>query len=168
MINKTLRSLCLSLVLGSLALSSFSVASADGPVIIGPDHREGSDELWDCGSFKIIDNWVLDITTRLFIDEAGNRERVITTLQGIDTFTNSETGKAYSGSFHNTFAANFQGDGRGYVQTGVIYRLTLPGAGAVVLDVGAIVYRPAAGVAMVVGPKTILEGDFDGLCAVLT
>jgi hypothetical protein len=150
-----------------LALTSASVAFADGPVVNGPNHYEGSDELWDCGSFKIIDYYVLNVTGRIFYNESGTVDHVVDQLDGTDTFTNSVTGKAYTGNFHNTLTISSRAHGRGFVQAGVIYHLTVPGAGAVLLDVGAIVFRPDGGVFMFAGPHQVLEGDLDGLCAVL-
>ena len=102
--NKMSR-LLLSLLLGCLvAFAGFSSALADGPVIVGPIHLEGSLPLGvNCGAFEIIDNYTQDQTTKLFFDETGSLYKVMTELSGTDTFTNSVTGKAYSGSYHSTF-----------------------------------------------------------------
>jgi hypothetical protein len=171
MTSINLRSLCISLVLGSLlALVSFSVASADGPIIIGPTHIEGSFELGDCGSFKIIDNYEFDLTRLRFPDEAGHIVRVIAQVQGTDTFTNSVTGKAYSGSYHNTLIIDFREHaGTQIVEVGITYIVTVPGVGAALLDIGLVANLTfhADGV-ILAGPHQVLEdGDLAGLCAAL-
>src|SRR5260221_1944441 len=162
------RRLCISLVLGSLvALGSFSIASADGPIITGPTHFEGSGELWDCGSFKIIDNYVEDFTVKRFFDEAGHVERIIIQQRVTDTFTKSVTGKAYSGSVSNSRIFDFQGHGIGAVSAGLNYRLTVPGAGAILLEVGVFAYIRDSNMTILAGPHQVLEGDLAGLCAAL-
>src|SRR5438552_16336120 len=134
--HRNFRRICIGLVLGSLiVLGSFSVASADGPIITGPTHFEGSAELWDCSSFKIIDYYVQDLTAIRFYDEAGQFERLVSQAQGTDTFTNSKTGRVYTGSYHTTLIINFGLPGPGVIEAAEIYRLPVRGAGVVVLDV---------------------------------
>jgi hypothetical protein len=143
MIDINLRRLFVSLVLSSvLVLASFSVVFADGPVITGPTHFEGSDEVWDCGAFQILDNWTMHVTGLRFFDESDDLVRVIGQAQGTDTLINAETGKAYRGSFHNTFILNLDRlTGPAQITAGVSYLVTVPGAGAVVLDVGLFMFN---------------------------
>src|SRR5262245_45925893 len=166
MIDIKLRRLCISLALGSmLALASFSVVFADGPTITGPFHFEGSDELADCGSFQIIESYAEDATFTRFFDEAGHALRLIGQFKGTLTYTNSVTGKAYTGSFHFTLMLTREMLGVGAVNAGITARLTVRGAGAVVLNVGLFLYIRTTDVVLVKGPSP--EGDFSELCAAL-
>jgi hypothetical protein len=166
MIQRHVRRLCITLVLGSLvALGSFSVAFADGPTITGPFHFEDSFVLADCDSFQIIDSYAVDATITRFFDETGHPVRVIIQYQGTDTFTNSVTGKAYTGSFHDTLMLTREMLGIGAVNAGISLRLTLPGAGAVVLSVGVVLYIRTNDVELGKGPSP--EGDYSDLCAAL-
>jgi hypothetical protein len=169
MIRMNFRRLCNTIALGVfLALAHASVAIADAPVITGATHFAGSDELWDCSSFKIIDYWELDLTGIRFYDDAGNIQRVILQQLGTDTFTNSVTGKAYSGTFHGTRIIDFREQpGTGAVAAGITFHLTVPGAGAVLLDVGLSAFIKSNSLGILAGPHQALEGDFAAVCEAL-
>jgi hypothetical protein len=159
-----------SLVLVSLlALSPFAVASADGPDFSGPWHYEGTDVLADCGSFQVLDVYELTAYEKYYLDKEGNLVKGIIEAWGTDTFTNSVTGKAYSMSFHNSNLLDFSTSPRRDAVMGVIYRLVVPGAGAVFLDVGRIVFERRSGVVFEAGPHQFWGDDFDvdGLCAAM-
>jgi hypothetical protein len=51
--------------------------------------------------------------------------------------------------------------------SGVAFRLVVPGAGAVFLDVGRTVLDRQGNVYFEAGPHQFLDGDFAGLCAAL-
>ena len=83
-----------------------------------------------------------------------------------DTFTNSVTGKALPTRFHNAVHID-PNTGLG-ANTGVIFRLTVPGSGAVFLDVGRIVTNQAGDiVTFQAGPHQFFSGDLAGLCGAL-
>ena len=157
-----------SLVLVSLiALFPFSVASADGPVVEGPIHEEGTIVLADCGAFQVLDVYEVNFTVKRFFDEEGNLIKIVEQVWGTDTFTNSVTGKAYPMDFHNNVVVDFSTTPPRAANMGIIYRLIVPGAGAVFLDVGRIVLDRQGNVYFQAGPHQFFDGDLDALCTVL-
>jgi hypothetical protein len=163
-----IRLIASSLVLVSLmAFMPFSVASADGPVIEGPIHLEGTDVLVDCGSFQVLDVYEQTEIFRLFYDQEGNLVKIVSQNWGTDTFTNSVTGKAYPMSFHNNLLVDYSQSPRRSAIVGVIYRLVVPGAGEVFLDVGRIVFERGVGIVFQAGPHQLFDGDFEALCAAM-
>ena len=157
-----------SLVLVSLiAFFPFSVASADGPVVEGPIHEEGTIVLADCGAFQVLDVYEVNFTVRRFFDEEGNLVKIVEQVWGTDTFTNSVTGKAYPMDFHNNVVVDFSTTPPRAANMGVVYRLIVPGAGAVFLDVGRIVLDRQGNVYFQAGPHQFFDGDLDALCTVL-
>jgi len=151
---------------GFAALAPASPAFAAAPVVEGPTHAEGTSEIADCGSFTILDQFSTDFTLRLFFDRDGTLVRLEEQVSGTDTFVNSETGEAIPTSFHN--AVHIDPDAGLGANTGVVFRVTLPGSGAVFLDVGRIVTNQAGTiVAFEAGPHQFFGGDFAGLCEAL-
>jgi hypothetical protein len=161
-----IRPLAWSLVLaGLIASASLPTAAADGPVV-QTFHDEGVAELWNCGAFKILDQYVLDFTERWFYDRAGTLIRIEEHVSGTDTLVNSLTGKSYTGRFANNVIVDPVT--RLGANAGIIYRITVPGAGAIFLDVGRIVTdRFGTIIAFRAGPHQAVDGDFARLCAAL-
>jgi len=152
------------------ALSGVSpVLASGGPVFIGPIHSEGQETLADCGAFQVVDVFEADLRITRFFNENGIRERDIRHFSGTDTFTNSVTGKSFTRSFHNNVFIDFDESGNRIqnVNTGVGFRLTVPGVGAVFLDIGRVIYDVDFNVIWEAGPHHFLDGEFDGLCTVL-
>jgi hypothetical protein len=163
-----IRLIASSLVLVSLmAFPPLSFATADGPVVEGPIHEEGTSVLADCGSFQVLDISELNYITRLFFDEEGNLVKIVEEVWGTDTFTNSVTGKAYPMDFHNNTIVDFSTTPPRAANMGVIFRLVVPGAGAVFLDVGRIVLDRQGNVYFQAGPHQFFDGDLDALCTAL-
>ncbi|HEX9384938.1 MAG TPA: hypothetical protein VF918_01360 [Anaerolineales bacterium] len=157
-----------SLVLvGLIAFFPFSVASADGPVVEGPFHEEGTAVLVDCGAFQVLDVYEVNFTVKRFFDEEGNLVKIVEQVWGTDTFTNSVTGKAYPMDFHNNTIVDFSTTPPQAANMGVLYRLIVPGAGAVFLDVGRIVLDRQGNVYFQAGPHQLFDSDFEALCAAL-
>lgn len=150
-----------------MAFMPFYVASADGPVIEGPLHFEGTDVLADCGSFLVLDVYEQTEIFRWFHDQDGNLVKIVGQNWGTDTFTNSVTGKAYPMSFHNTILIDYTPAPRRLANVGLLYRLVIPGAGAVVLDVGRLVFQRGSGLIFEAGPHQIIDGDLDALCTAM-
>ena len=157
-----------SLVLvGLIAFLPLSVASADGPVVADPIHEEGSAVLVDCGGFQVLDVYELNYITRRFFDEEGNLVKIVEQVWGTDTFINSVTGTAYPMDFHNNVVVDFSTTPPQGANMGVIYRLTVPGAGAVFLDVGRIVLDRQGNVYFQAGPHQFFDGEVEALCAAM-
>jgi hypothetical protein len=145
------------------------VPAAGKPVIIGPETDAGLAEgMIDCGTFLVNDRYELTFTLRLFFDSAGNRVKGVEQVSGTDVFINATTGKAISSSFHNNVLIDFSSDPPLGANTGVIFKVTVPGAGVVFLDVGRLVTdRSGEIVAFKAGPHQFFDGDVAGLCAAL-
>ena len=150
-----------------IAFIPSSAVLADAPIIDGPIHLEGTDVLVDCGSFQVLDVYEQTEIFRLFYDQEGNLVKIVGENWGTDTFTNSVTGKAYPMSFHNNIFFDYSPAPRRTANIGVIYRLVIPGAGAVVLDVGRLVFQRGSGLIFEAGPHQIIDGDLDALCAAM-
>jgi hypothetical protein len=160
-----MRRTLLSFILGGLvALASFSIALAEQPVLLGPFHEEGTVVVADCSAFQVLDDFELNYTVRLFFDNEGTLSSIIFEIWGSDTFINSETGTAYSGNFRQSELVTV---GQYGAHSGVIARLTVPGAGAVFLDVGRIVRDREGNILFEAGQHQLADGDFAGLCAAL-
>jgi hypothetical protein len=145
----------------------WQVASAAGPVEEGPFHEEGTSELLDCGSFQILDRYELSYTEKWFFDEEGNPLKLFEQVRGTDTFANSVTGKAYTMSYHNTVVVDFSTTPPQGANTGVVFRMTVPGAGAVFLDVGRLVVDRQGSIYFQAGPHQFFNGDVEALCAAM-
>lgn len=159
------------LVLVSLvALGNVNRASADGgPVHLGPFPDEGTEVIADCGAFQVLDHFVAERRITRFFYDTGIRERDIRQFWGTDTYINSVTGKSYTTTFHNTTFIDFDTSGNriGLANSGVGFRLTLPGGGVVFLDIGRFEVDAQGNVIWEAGPHHFLDGDFGGLCAAM-
>jgi hypothetical protein len=150
----------------SALVAPLSAAPAAGPVVIGPTHLEGTFELADCGSFKVLDQFALDFTMRLFFDQEGMLVRIERQVSGTDTFVNSETGKAITANVRH--AVHIDPAVAMGATTGILFRLTVPGSGAVFLQVGRLVInRTGTVIDFQAGPSQFVEGDVAGLCEAL-
>lgn len=155
-----------SAVLGGLfGLASFSAAAADAPVTGGPFRQEGTVPLADCGSFQVLDRYELNYTTKLYFDKKGTLVKIVDHAWGTDVLVNSVTGEEYPIRFHNNVIIDPPAN-RGAV-VGVLFRLTIPGEGAVFLDVGRFVQDRAGTVYFQAGPHQAIDGDFASLCKAL-
>jgi hypothetical protein len=106
------------------------------PVVIGPETDAGLEENFaNCGTFMVQDRFNTVFTLRLFFDNAGDLVRGVEQVSGTDTFINSVTGKAITAPFHNNVLIDFTSDPPLGANSGVLYKVTVPGAGAVFLDV---------------------------------
>jgi hypothetical protein len=139
------------------------------PDVIGPVTDSGlAAGFADCGEFMVDDRFELTFTLRLLSDKHGNLVRGVETVSGTDTFINATSGKEIAAPFHNHVLIDFTTDPPLGSNTGVIYKVTVPGAGAVFLDVGRIVTNQAGDIIdFRAGPHQAFDGDFGGLCAAL-
>ena len=151
-----IRYICAALLSCVVLVFSIPSANAKALEVIGPIHDEGIDVLGTCGDFDVVDNWVLNFTLRFMLDRSGNRVRLVEETWGVDNFTNSVTGKTIAGPYHNNTFVDFDADRA--ITTGVIFKAVVPGAGAVFLDIGRIVFVGEDG--SVDGPQ-LLQNPFD-------
>jgi hypothetical protein len=109
--------------------------------------------------------FVLDFTERLFFDRSGTLVRIVAAVSGTDTFINSDTGKELpTTTFHN--AVIIDAETALDATNGVTLRATVPGSGAVLLDVERIVSNKNFSVVnFQAGPHQFFDGYLAGLCA---
>lgn len=157
------------ILVGLVAFRSPALVSAIGqPVFLGPFHQEGTALVANCGPFQVMDAYQGELAITAFLDQAGNPDRAIIDFRGTDTFINSATGKSFTEPFHNIELADLEGGLQPVSLTtvGLVFRLTVPGGGAVFLDVGRVVFSPGH-IDFEAGSHQALDGDVAGLCAAL-
>ena len=140
-------------------------AAANPPEVVGPIHDEGSDTIATCGDFDIIDDFDLNFTLRFMVDKNGDRIRLVEEVWGVDTFRNSVTGKSLSGSYHNNTFVDFRTGVAAL--TGIIFRVNVPGVGALYFDVGRIKFAEDGEIAFSAGRHDFFDGNLDALCDAL-
>jgi hypothetical protein len=153
---------CLFLV-GMMALIPWNAVFAAGPLFFGPFPDQGVNVIADCGSFQVLDSYDGYTSLRRWVNEDGSTSMAIFRHWGTDTLTNSVTGKAYSNNYdYNTIVhpplASYVGS---------IYQITIPGAGATLLETGRIVLDRDGNVYFEAGPHQFYDGDSAALCAAL-
>jgi hypothetical protein len=151
---------------GLISLTNLGVAAAAPPEVSGPETVADTAVLTDCGDFLVLDDFQYTVTRRSFTDNDGNVVRRLLNVQGTDSIYNSVTGKRYTASggsaYHIDPATSEQ------TITGVVFRVNVPGAGAVLLDIGRSTSNPETGEhTFIAGPHELLEGDIASLCAAL-
>jgi hypothetical protein len=157
-----------------LAASAVAVVSMVGIAAdawaVPPVHISGSfsgdDPIADCGTFEVRDEFALNFSGTEHFDRDGNVVRVVEHIFGVDRLYNSETGKSLKPASFNQGEIVHPIEGQVAVN-GVIFRITVPGAGVVLLDVGRFVFTFDGGLVFVAGQHEFLAGDFAGLCAAL-
>jgi hypothetical protein len=144
-----------------------AIAAAGQPLIDRTFTDSGVAEIADCGTFKILDKYELSSTVILFFDDTGALTNFVEQNYGTDQFSNSVTGKTLRAMpFHNTVLV----DRIAHTGTtsGIVFRVVVPGAGAVLLDVGRIIATRAGGVTFEAGKHQFIDGDLGGVCAALS
>jgi hypothetical protein len=156
----------LVVALGMLLVLAPTVSAAGAPIVIGPEHEDGEGLITSCGEFDIVDRFSIDSTLRLFFDRAGTFATGVESVQGTDTFVNSETGASISGRFANTVLIDFR-TGLG-ASAGIVFKLILPGTGPVFIEIGRVISnRDGSIVTFQAGPRQFTDGDFAAVCAAL-
>jgi hypothetical protein len=152
-------------------LLAFSIATAlpSGSLAAKPEvsreHIEsGPEPIAECESFTVLIQSSYVLTERRFFDRKGTLTKLEGSASGTDTFINSKTGKAIKAPFRNNFLGDPQTPQR--AATGVIFKVIVPGAGAVLLEIGRLVFQ-AGDLVFQSGPQQFSDGDLAGLCAAL-
>jgi hypothetical protein len=157
-------------VMVALAGSASAVEQPETATI----HIEGTEVLANCGGFQVLDDFVLDATAYLFFDSAGNPDHAWAHVQVQDFVYNSKTGEGFA----ETAAFNEElqivaplDSGMNLIteQVGLVYKLTVPGEGVVLISAGRLVfeYEPEQLVVFEAGAHQGLEGATDKLCEAL-
>ena len=120
----------------------------------------------DCGEFEVWDEYETHWNGKRFFDADGNFVRFVEHVWGTDRLYNPENGKSVSGTINSgEILDRVDGTVR---QNGSIFRITVPGAGAVFIDVGTyIIDLDTDEVVFLAGRHDYFAGDTDALCAAL-
>jgi len=126
-------------------------------------HEEGSQQI-DCVSFMAQRVFTDDQRVIAFSDQAGNPIKFIAQNDINEVLTNLSTGFKLPAPGHFTFTFYPQ-DGSAS-RVGMVYHITIPGIGIVVLDAGRVTWD-AYGNMTISGPHEPLFSD-DQICAALS
>lgn len=159
------RMLCLTATL--LVAIGIGVAGTPTAYAVPPTTRtfvlEGTQPLADCGDFLVLDQYDVEIVQTNFFDQDGVRVAIQQRIHGTDTYINSVTGESIT--MPTNFTVHFDTQALQNMSTGMVYRLTVPGLGAVLLNVGRSVYDFSEHEFVVLdGPHQVVEGDTSELC----
>ena len=133
---------------------------------------ENFDTGLSCGSFDILQSDSVTDRFTIFYDQAGNVTQAIFHDRAEGTFSNSVTGTSvtFEGTVTQTDTFATPGDFSTMTATftGDIFKVTLPGSGLILHDVGRAVFAPDGTITFEAGPHQLLHGQVDKLCAALS
>jgi hypothetical protein len=133
-----------------------------------PIHWESQgDIVGDCGDFLILDSWTMDITATYYWNKDGTLDRYHLHGEAADNMSNSVTGKTVSGRTegYNFFEGVEDAPGV-WKHAGLMYHITVPGAGVVLVDAG-LFYMVDGQITYLKGNHQFNGGGYAGLCAAL-
>jgi hypothetical protein len=153
-----------------LAVSGFAMwggvagASAGQPVPVF-ETVSGTAFVADCGTFEIWDEFELTSSGHLYLDKNGDPMRIVQHVWGSDRLYNPENGNSFSGTINAGEIVDLVGGQA--TESGQVFRIVVPGAGALFLDVGRFTIDFEDGLVFLKGRHQYFEGDFAALCAAL-
>ena len=125
-----------------------------------------------CGSFQILQSDTVTARFTLFYDQAGNVTQAVFHDRAQGTFSNSVTGQSvpFEGTVTETLTFATPGDFSTVTTTytGDVFKVTLPGSGLILHDVGRAVFAPDGTITFEAGPHQLLHGEVQKLCAALS
>jgi hypothetical protein len=128
---------------------------------------QGNEPIADCGTFQVWDEFTLNFSGTLHFDKDGNPIRAVEHIFGVDRLYNPENGKSLAPESFNQGETVDIVEGQALIN-GIVFRITVPGAGAVFLDVGRVILDFDEGILFLAGQHQFFEGDLEGLCAALS
>lgn len=159
------------LMLFVAAFTMATLATAHGAAAGPPVGSSGSDSGdvatgLDCGEFEVWDEYELNWNGKRFFNADGQFVRFVQHVWGSDRLYNPENGKSVAGTINSGEILDLEN--RFVRQNGSIFRITLPGAGAVFIDVGTYVFDlDTDELLFLAGRHDFFAGDVDALCAAL-
>ena len=125
-----------------------------------------------CDSFQVLESATFTIRFTLFYDQAGNATQAVFHVRLVGTLSNSVTGKSvpFEDAFTVTLTFATPGDFSTVTATftGQVYKVTLPGSGLILHDVGRVVFAPDGTITFEGGPHQELHNQVQKLCAALS
>ena len=144
------------------------------PVLANPpDHfsdfyEEAPWTIADCGDFTVeTRDTTIYLNGTIHYDKGGNMIKAITHWRGDGVYWSPETGKEVNmdSNLINTFDYYETGE---TIATGIQFKITVPGEGTILMDVGRMVFQPFPNVIWEAGQHPVLlpeDEGFDKLCA---
>jgi hypothetical protein len=130
-----------------------------------------SDAGVSCSSFEVLNSGTFTVEFTVFYDRAGNETQGVFHVRIVGTLSNSVTGTSvpFEAAFTATDTFATPGDFSTVTtkQSGQIYKVTLPGSGLIVHDVGKVVFAPDGTITFEGGPHQLLDNQVQKLCAAL-
>ena len=154
------------LVAALLALGAISPTFATSPTT-SSYVLHGTQQLADCGTFQVMDDYDGIVYVTNFYDNDGNLIKTHLAINATDTYRQSVTGQSITMPSHFMVIL----DRRTMVESGngLQYHLMVPGLGHVLLDAGRAVYDYNVGAfVFFAGLHQVATGDTSGLCAAFT
>lgn len=125
-----------------------------------------------CGSFQVLQSITFTVRFTFFYNQAGNLTQAVTHVRVVGTLSNSVTGKSVplEEDFTETDTLATPGDlsTDTLTLTGQLDKVTLPGSGLIVHDVGRLVIAPDGTITFEGGPHPLLDNQVQQLCAALS
>jgi hypothetical protein len=125
-----------------------------------------------CGSFQVLRSATNTVRFTLFYNQAGNETQRVFHIRTVGTLSNSVTGKSvpFEADLTITFTFATPGDSSTVTRTitGQVFKVTLPGSGLILHDVGRVVFAPDGTITFEGGPHQELHDQVQQLCAALS
>ena len=152
-----LRLLPASLVAAAFAVLALPLLAAAAPPVIQTFHDEGSFAFaGPCpNGVTLVATFTEDVRVTTFFDEAGDPVREQIKVDFVGVVTNPATGESAENPSHHTIIVDLV---EGTVtEVGLVFKATVPGEGAVILDLGRVVFDAAGDVIFEAGPHDVLN-----------
>jgi len=153
--------------------SASSTASAAGTLTTIVEVNDTFTNDFDC-PFPLEETVSGSYKDMLYLDVNGNPVKEILTAQFRGpltvTWANPATGKTLSSNQAASLIVYYNPDGTfaSLQNVGLLFHVSIPGAGTVLLDVGRVVIRRGQGIVFAAGPHQELSGDTAAFCAALS
>ncbi len=124
-----------------------------------------------CGSFQVLESATDTLRFTFFYNQAVNVTESVFHGRLVGTLSNSMTGSSVPEEAHFTVTRTFATPGdfstATVTITGQFYKVTLPGSGLILLDVGKVVIAPDGTITFEGGLHQVFNNQVQQLCAAL-
>ena len=164
MYKKILMATTITILLSAIALPVL----ANPPVQFSDSFVEDPLLIADCDDFYVwTKGYTIYLDGTVFFDKENNPIKIITHWRGDGVYWSPETGKEVNmdSNLINTFDYYETGE---TIATGIQFKITVPGEGTILMDVGRMVFQPFPNVIWEAGQHPVLlpeDEGFDKLCA---
>ncbi len=145
---------------GTICHGSFTFSDVNAPLGVS------------CGSFQVLESATAPIRFTVYYNEEGNVTQGIFHIRLVGTLSNSMTGTSVpeqeSATDTQTFATTGDFSTVTSTLTGQLMKVTLPGSGLIVHDVGRVVFAPDGSINFEGGPHQLTDNQVQQLCAALS